>query len=250
VTSIARPNAVGDMTVQARFVQRETLTLAEHGLNPERILPNLTVPRLIEYALRREEGVVTDHGAFAAVTTPKTGRSPKDKFVVVEPDSESRIWWDKNARMESKAFERLHSDVRNFLDTRELFVQDLFGGAEHAYRLSVRFITPSAWHALFVRHMFIRPQPSDLAHFQPGFTVLHAPEFHADPARHGTRGGTFVAISFTQRIVLIGGTRYAGEMKKSIFTARPTSDRTTTPRSSSGSPAPARPRSRPIPRAA
>ena len=218
MTSIARPGAVGDMTVQARFVQRETLTLEEHGLNPERILPNLTVPRLIEYALRREEGVVTDHGAFAAVTTPKTGRSPKDKFVVVEPDSESRIWWDKNARVDPKAFERLHSDVRGFLDTRELFVQDLFAGAEHAYQLSVRFITPSAWHALFVRHMFIRPQPADLAHFQAGFTVLHAPEFHADPARHGTRGGTFVAISFARRLVLIGGTRYAGEMKKSIFT--------------------------------
>jgi len=206
------------MTVQARFVQRETLTLEEHGLNPERILPNLTVPRLIEYALRREEGVVTDHGAFAAVTTPKTGRSAKDKFVVAEPDSEAEIWWDKNARMDVRAFDRLHADVRAFLDTRELFVQDLFGGADVAYRLSVRFITPSAWHALFVRHMFIRPQPADLAQFQPGFTVLHAPEFQAEPARHGTRTGTFVAISLAKRLVLIGGTRYAGEMKKSIFT--------------------------------
>jgi phosphoenolpyruvate carboxykinase (ATP) len=206
------------MTVQARFVRRETLTLEEHGLNPERILPNLTVPRLIEYALRREEGVVTDHGAFAAVTTPKTGRSAKDKFVVGEADSEREIWWDKNARMDGRAFDRLHADVRAFLDTRELFVQDLFAGAESAYRLSVRFITPSAWHALFVRHMFIRPQPADLAQFQPGFTVLHAPEFQADPGRHGTRSGTFVAISLAQRLVLIGGTRYAGEMKKSIFT--------------------------------
>ena len=206
------------MTVQARFVQRETLTLLEHGLDPERILPNLTVPRLIEYALRREEGVVTDHGAFAAVTTPKTGRSPKDKFVVVDPASEERIWWEKNGRMEADAFDRLHADVRAFLDTRELFVQDLFGGADPAFRLPVRFITPSAWHALFVRHMFIRPQPPDLARFQPGFTVLHAPEFHADPLRHGTRGGTFIALNFARRIVLIGGTRYAGEMKKSIFT--------------------------------
>ncbi|HXS23841.1 MAG TPA: phosphoenolpyruvate carboxykinase [Gemmatimonadales bacterium] len=218
MTSIAPQRAVGDMTVQARFVQRETLTLEEHGLNPERILPNLTVPRLIEYALRREEGVVTDHGAFAAVTTPKTGRSAKDKFVVAEPDSEAEIWWDKNARMDVRAFDRLHADVRAFLDTRELFVQDLFGGADVAYRLSVRFITPSAWHALFVRHMFIRPQPADLAQFQPGFTVLHAPEFQAEPARHGTRTGTFVAISLAKRLVLIGGTRYAGEMKKSIFT--------------------------------
>ncbi len=206
------------MTVQARFVQRETLTLAEHGLYPERILANLTPPRLIEYALRREEGVVTEHGAFAAVTTPKTGRSPKDKFIVAEPGSEQRIWWEKNGRMEPAAFARLHDDVRAFLDTRELFVQDLFGGADPAYRLSVRFITPSAWHALFVRHMFIRPQPADLARFQPGFTVLHAPEFQADPTRHGTRSGTFIVLNFAERVVLIGGTRYAGEMKKSIFT--------------------------------
>ncbi len=206
------------MTVQGSLVQRERLTLSEHGLDPERILPNLPPPRLIEYALRREEGVVTDHGAFVGVTTPKTGRSPKDKFIVVEPSSAERIWWEKNGRMEADAFDRLHHDVRAFLDTRELFVQDLFGGADPAYRLSVRFITPSAWHALFVRNMFIRPAPSDLAHFKPGFTVLHAPEFQADPARHGTRGGTFIALNFAAKVVLIGGTRYAGEMKKSIFT--------------------------------
>jgi phosphoenolpyruvate carboxykinase (ATP) len=206
------------MTVQGGIVQRERLTLAEHGLDPERILPNLTPPRLIEYALRREEGVVTEHGAFVAVTTPKTGRSPKDKFIVAEPGSSDRIWWDKNAPMEPGAFDRLHADVRAFLDTRELFVQDLFAGADPAHRLSVRFITPSAWHALFVRNMFIRPAPADLAHFMPGFTVLHAPEFHADPGRHGTRGGTFIVLNLAARVVLIGGTRYAGEMKKSIFT--------------------------------
>src|SRR5262245_66370098 len=108
------------MTVQARFVQRETLTLEEHGLNPERILPNLTVPRLIEYALRREEGVVTDHGAFAAVTTPKTGRSAKDKFVVAEPDSEAEIWWDKNARMDGRAIGRLHDARRPVPDPPRL----------------------------------------------------------------------------------------------------------------------------------
>jgi phosphoenolpyruvate carboxykinase (ATP) len=206
------------MTVQGRIVQRERLTLTEHGLEPERILPNLTPSRLIEYALRREEGVLTDYGAFVGVTTPKTGRSPKDKFIVVEPGSAHQIWWDKNAKMEPDAFDRLHLDVREFLNTRELFVQDLFGGADSAYRLSVRFITPSAWHALFVRNMFIRPAPADLATFQPGFTVLHAPEFQADSARHGTRTGTFIALNFAQRVVLIGGTRYAGEMKKSIFT--------------------------------
>ncbi|HEX5385902.1 MAG TPA: phosphoenolpyruvate carboxykinase (ATP) [Gemmatimonadales bacterium] len=205
------------MTRPRVTVERERLTLAEHGLDPERILPNLTPPRLIEYALRREEGVVTDHGAFAAITTPRTGRSPKDKFIVAEPDTADRIWWAKNGRMEPGAFERLHHDVRAYLDTRELFVQDLFAGADPAYRLSVRFISPSAWHSLFVRNMFVRPVPADLAHFNPGFTVLHAPEFQADSARHGTRSATFIAVSFATRVVLIGGTRYAGEMKKSIF---------------------------------
>ena len=134
------------------------------------------------------------------------------------PDPNRRSGGTRTPAWKPSTFDRLHADVRAFLDTRELFVQDLFGGADPAYRLPVRFITPSAWHALFVRHMFIRAQPAELARFQPGFTVLHAPEFHADPGRHGTRSGTFVVINFAQRIVLIGGTHYAGEMKKSVFT--------------------------------
>jgi phosphoenolpyruvate carboxykinase (ATP) len=174
---------------------------------------------LIEHALRRSEGNVTDRGAFAAVTAPHTGRSAKDKFLVDEPGISDRIWWEKNARIDPAAFERLQEDVRAYLDAREVFVQDLFAGADPAYRLSVRFVTPNAWHALFVRNMFIRALPAELAQFRPGFTVLHAPDLQADPARHGTRSGTFVVISFTKNVVLIGGTRYAGEMKKSIFTA-------------------------------
>jgi phosphoenolpyruvate carboxykinase (ATP) len=121
--------------------------------------------------------------------------------------------------LDPAAFERLHEDVRAYLDARELFVQDLFGGADPAYRVAVRFITPNAWHALFVRNMFIRALPAELAQFRPGFTVLHAPDFQADPARHGTRTGTFIVLNFAKKLVLIGGTRYAGEMKKSIFTA-------------------------------
>ncbi|MGH7527411.1 MAG: phosphoenolpyruvate carboxykinase [Gemmatimonadales bacterium] len=200
-------------------VPRESLTLVEHGLFPIRIHPNLTPAALIEHALRRSEGQLTDHGAFAAITSPHTGRSPKDKFVIEEAGTADKIWWEKNPRLDPAAFDRLHEDVRGYLDARELFVQDLFGGADPAYRLPVRFVTPNAWHALFVRNMFIRALPAELAQFRPGFTVLHAPDFQADPARHGTRTGTFIVLNFAKKLVLIGGTRYAGEMKKSIFSA-------------------------------
>ena len=207
------------MSIETTAVPRENLTLVEHGLFPIRIHANLTPPMLIEHALRRGEGTLTDRGAFTAVTAPHTGRSAKDKFLVDEPGIRDRIWWEKNVRVDPGAFDRLQEDVRAYLDAREVFVQDLFAGADPAYRLPVRFVTPNAWHALFVRNMFIRAVPAELAQFRPGFTVLHAPDLQADPARHGTRSGTFVVISFTKKVVLIGGTRYAGEMKKSIFTA-------------------------------
>jgi phosphoenolpyruvate carboxykinase (ATP) len=207
------------MSIEITAAPRENLTLVEHGLFPIRIHANLTPPMLIEHALRRSEGTLTDRGAFTAVTAPHTGRSAKDKFLVDEPGIRERIWWEKNVRVDTGAFDRLQEDVRAYLDAREVFVQDLFAGADPAYRLPVRFVTPNAWHALFVRNMFIRAVPAELAQFRPGFTVLHAPDLQADPARHGTRSGTFVVISFTKKVVLIGGTRYAGEMKKSIFTA-------------------------------
>jgi phosphoenolpyruvate carboxykinase (ATP) len=207
------------MNTETSSVPRESLTLVEHGLFPIRIHANLTPPALIEHALRRSEGQLSDHGAFAAVTSPHTGRSAKDKFVIEDAGAADRIWWEKNVRLQPEAFDRLHEDVRTYLDARELYVQDVFGGADPAFRVPVRFITPNAWHALFVRNMFIRAMPAELAHFHPGFTVLHAPDFQADPERHGTRSSTFIVLNFAKRLVLIGGTRYAGEMKKSIFTA-------------------------------
>src|SRR3954471_13615371 len=207
------------MTIETTTVPRENLTLVEHGLFPIRIYPNLTPPMLIEHALRRGAGVPTDRGAFTAVTAPHTGRSAKDKFLVEDPSLADRIWWEKNVRLEPAKFDLLQEDVRAYLDAREVYVQDLFAGADPAFRLPVRFITPNAWHALFVRNMFIRAMPAELAQFRPGFTVLHAPDFQADPARHGTRTSTFVVLHLAKRVVLIGGTRYAGEMKKSIFTA-------------------------------
>jgi len=190
------------------------------GISTEqRVYRNLTPSQLYEHALRRREGMVTAGGPFAAVTSPHTGRSPNDKFLVQEADSADRIWWGKvNQPIAPGQFERLKADVERHLTGQELFVRDVHAGADPKYRLPIRFITPNAWHALFVYNMFLRPSDEELSSFEPGFEVLHAPEFHADPAVHGTRSGTFIIISFAQRTVLIGGTRYAGELKKSIFT--------------------------------
>ncbi len=200
-------------------VQREGPPLTAHGLTPKRVRANLGASELVEQAIRREEGLLSDRGAFTAITSPHTGRSPKDKFLVDEPGSSAKIWWEKNEKMSPAQFELLLAGVQQHLnDQPEVFVQDLFGGADGRYRLSVRFVTPNAWQALFVRNMFIRPNLADLARFAPEWTVYHAPEFPADPARHGTRTSTFIVVNFARKAVLIGGTRYAGEMKKSIFT--------------------------------
>ena len=181
---------------------------------------NHVAPALVQAAVRRGEGELADMGPFVAVTSPHTGRSPNDKFVVCEPSSEADVDWGKvNQPMSEAHFDALLADVRAHLGTLpELFVQDLYCGADPAHRLAVRYVLPHAWHALFVRNMFIRPEASDLAEFAPNFTVLHAPEMHADPARHGTRTGTFIVLHLARRTILIGGTRYAGELKKAMFT--------------------------------
>jgi phosphoenolpyruvate carboxykinase (ATP) len=186
----------------------------------QRVYRNLTPSQLYEHALRRREGIVTSggRGPFCAVTSPHTGRSPNDKFLVQEPDSTDQIWWGKvNQPIASEKFERLKADVEAHLSGQDLFVRDVYAGADPAFRLPIRFVTPNAWHALFVYNMFLRPPDGELAGFEPGFEVRHAPEFHADPAIHGTKSGTFIIVSFAQRTILIGGTRYAGELKKSIF---------------------------------
>ena len=191
------------------------------GISTEqRVYRNLTPSQLYEHALRRREGVVTagGRGPFAAVTSPHTGRSPNDKFLVQEPESSSRIWWGKvNQPIAPEKFDRLKADVEHHLASQELFVRDVYAGADQNYRLPIRFVTPNAWHTLFVYNMFLRPSDEELSSFEPQFEVLHAPEFQADPAVHGTKSGTFIVINFAERTVLIGGTRYAGELKKSIF---------------------------------
>ena len=157
---------------------------------------NLVAPALVQAAIRRGEGQLADMGPFVAVTSPHTGRSPNDKFVVREPSSEADVDWGKvNQPMARRTSTRCSPTCGSTSSgLPELFVQDLFCGADPAHRLSVRYVLPNAWHANFVRNMFIRPDDAQLAGFAPNFTVLHAPEFQADPAKHGTRTGTFIVL--------------------------------------------------------
>lgn len=196
-----------------------TKDLAQHGITARGAVHwNLAPAVLIEHAVRRGEGVFSEAGSFVAITAPHTGRSPNDKFVVREPSSEAKIGWGgPNVAMSVENFERLHQDVREYLGAQDLYAQDLFAGADAEYRLKVRMISTGAWQSLFAHNMFIEPTAEEREGFEPGFTILHAPEFQADPARHGTRSGTFVVVNFGERVVLIGGTLYAGEIKKSIF---------------------------------
>ena len=172
---------------------------------------------LVQEAVARGEGEIGIGGAFLTTTGKHTGRSPKDKFVVDEPSVKETIWWENNPPMDSAAFDRLKADMFEHMKGREYFVQDLFGGADPAYRLNVRVVTELAWHSLFIRHLLRRPEVAELAEFSPEFTVVNCPSFLADPAKHGCRSETVIAISFEQKLILIGGTSYAGENKKSVF---------------------------------
>jgi phosphoenolpyruvate carboxykinase (ATP) len=196
-------------------------SLKDQGLSPTgKVHFNMVPPELFGAAARRQEGEFADMGPFAAVTAPHTGRSPKDKFLVRDPSTDNDVdWGDVNHPLDAAHFDTLLADVRAYLDKQpELFVQDLYCGADPKYQLSVRYVSPNAWQMAFVRNMFIRPDRATLDGFVPNFTVLHAPEMQADPARHGTRSGTFVVLNLAKRMILIGGTRYAGELKKSMFT--------------------------------
>jgi phosphoenolpyruvate carboxykinase (ATP) len=179
---------------------------------------NLGAPALVEAALRRGEGVLGQGGTLLVTTGRHTGRSPKDKFVVREPATEADVWWEGNGAMRPADFARLHADMLAHVRGAELYVQDLAAGADDAYRLDVRVVTELAWHALFIRHLLRRPDAAALAGFVPGFTILNCPSFRAEPARHGCRSETVIAISFERRLVLVAGTAYAGENKKAVFT--------------------------------
>jgi phosphoenolpyruvate carboxykinase (ATP) len=173
---------------------------------------------LVEHSIQRAEGVLVSNGALVAFTGSRTGRSPKDKFIVKDDLTAAKVnWGTVNQAMDPDKFESLYVRVMDYLGNRDLFVQDLYCGADPKYRLSVRVINEYAWHNLFVKQLFVRPALEDLALYSPEFTVIGVPEFLADPKRDGTNSEAFILTDFTRQVVLIGGTKYAGELKKSIF---------------------------------
>ena len=194
--------------------------LAGTGVRAGRAVhPNLTAPSLVAASLRRGEGRLSIDGSLMVETGVHTGRSVRDKFVVDEASVTGDIWWGKiNQRYAPEKFAVLKARAQAYLQGQELFTQDLYAGADPEHRVRVRLVTTHAWSALFARNMFIRPPVEDLAAFVPDYTILHAPLFQTDPAIDGTRSETSIALSFEQKIIVIAGSEYAGEIKKSIFT--------------------------------
>jgi phosphoenolpyruvate carboxykinase (ATP) len=179
---------------------------------------NLQAATLVEHALRRGEAELASNGALVAETGKRTGRSPKDKFTVKDRRTADKVLWgDVNQPFEQAKFEALYARVVDYLKNKELFVQDLFAGADPRYRLHVRIVNELAWHNLFVRQLFVRPSAQELAAHRPEFTVIAVPNFLAEPQRDGTKSEVFIIVDFSRGLILIGGTHYAGEMKKSIF---------------------------------
>jgi phosphoenolpyruvate carboxykinase (ATP) len=184
----------------------------------QQVHKNLPVAQLIETAIKRGEASLAANGALLAVTGARTGRSPKDKFTVDDETTHALVHWGKvNQPFAPERFDALLGRVLKHMSERELYLQDLYCGADPAYRMPIRVIAEYAWHTLFVRQLFVRPEAAELAAHAPEFTVIAAPEFEAVPERDGTRSGAFILADFTRKIVLIGGTKYAGEMKKSVF---------------------------------
>lgn len=178
---------------------------------------NLLEHDIIKHALNRGEGELGQGGTFLCSTGEFTGRCPKDKFVVEDASVKDSVWWENNPPMAPDAFDRLYEDMKDYMKGKDMYVQDLFAGADADHRLNVRQIHEWAWHNLFIRHMLRRPAQEELASFEPEFTVINCPGFNADPEKHGCRSKVVIAISFERKMVLIGGTGYAGENKKSVF---------------------------------
>ena len=179
---------------------------------------NLSTPQLVEAAIARGEASLADNGALVALTGARTGRSPRDKFIVRDALTSDTVDWGKvNQPFDSAKFEALLARVVAHMRERDLYVLDLFAGADPHFRLAVQIIAEYAWHALFVKQLFVRVPAEELSSHKAEFTVIAAPEFESVPERDGTRSGTFIITDFTRHIILIGGTKYAGEMKKSIF---------------------------------
>ena len=180
---------------------------------------NLGTAQLLEHAIQRREGSLSSGGSLVVRTGQFTGRSPKDKFIVQDEITDSTVQWGAvNQPMSEAHFDRLYARMQSFWQGRDVFVQDCFVGADPAYTLPLRVIGQYAWHSLFARQLFLRPDPQERDGHRPEFTILFAPDFQADPAEEGTNSETCIVIDFKKKVVLICGTQYAGEMKKSAFT--------------------------------
>jgi phosphoenolpyruvate carboxykinase (ATP) len=202
-------------------VLKSDFGLENHGLtNLNAVYWNLSVPALYEEALFRREGRISYMGPFVTDTGKHTARSANDKFVVKEPLSESHVWWSEyNRPFEPDKFSVLVNRLQGYLEGRDVFVQDCYAGADPNYRLNVRVITEYAWHSLFAKTMFIKPETNDeFRKFAPEFTIICVPGFKSVPEIDMTQSGTFIILNFGQRIGIIGNTGYAGEIKKSVFT--------------------------------
>jgi phosphoenolpyruvate carboxykinase (ATP) len=205
---------------ERNVVIHSNFNLAKQGiLSTAAIHWNLETAPLVEYAVRNGEGILSKDGPLVVATGKHTGRSAKDKFIVRDAETEETIWWGKtNVAMSPAHFAALKADFMAALDAKKtLYVADLFGGSQAEHRVNVRVINEFAWHNLFIRTLLVRPQAHELADFMPDYTIIDLPSFRADPARHGCRSETVIAVNFTEKLILIGGTAYAGEMKKSVF---------------------------------
>jgi phosphoenolpyruvate carboxykinase (ATP) len=193
--------------------------LGEQGIDTSASVHwNLGPAALVEQAVMRGEGVLAKDGPLVVQTGKHTGRSAQDKFLVRDEETADTIWWDNNKAMSPEHFAALKADFAKALEQKEtLFVADLYGGSQPEHRVNVRVINELAWHNHFIRTLLVRPEANELPGFVPEFTIIDLPSFAADPARHGTRSETVIAVNMTEKLILIGGTKYAGEMKKSVF---------------------------------
>ncbi|MBH5323068.1 phosphoenolpyruvate carboxykinase [Erythrobacter sp. JGD-13] len=196
-----------------------SVPLSEQGIaTSATIHANLGTPALVEHAIANGEGRLAKHGPLVVETGKHTGRSAKDKFIVRDGETEDTVWWDNNASMSPEHFANLKKDFMAALGEKDtLYVADLFGGSQPEHRVKVRVINEFAWHNMFIRTMLCRPTAEELDGFMPEYTVIDLPSFKADAERHGTRSETVVAVNLSEKLILIGGTQYAGEMKKSVF---------------------------------
>lgn len=194
-------------------------SLADQGIATDATIhANLSAEELTKAALANREGRRAKHGPLVVETGAHTGRSAKDKFIVRDGETEETVWWDNNASMTPAQFAALKEDFLAEVKGKDtLYVADLFGGSQPEYRVKVRVINELAWHNQFIRTLLVRPTVEELEGFVPEYTIIDLPGFRADPERHGCRSETVIAVSLSEKLILIGGTKYAGEMKKSVF---------------------------------